>query len=59
VRPLWSTIVTDSMSGRRTPFSSNTCSIATSAARRFSVSVTVSGISRSTPPSMRPRTCSA
>jgi hypothetical protein len=59
VRPLRSVIVTEIITGSRTPRSSNTSSIATSAALALRVSKMVSTSSRSTPPSMRPRTCSA
>ena len=42
VRPLRSVIVAEIRIGRRTPFSSNTSSVATSAALALSVSVIVS-----------------
>ena len=58
VRPLRSVIVTEIISGRRTPFSSNTSSIATIPAFALSVSTIVSSSSRSEPPSISPRTCS-
>ena len=58
VRPLRSVIVTDSMTGRRTPRSSKISSHATMAAFAFSVSKIVSMRSASHPPSTRPRTWS-
>ena len=58
LRPERSVIVTDAITGRRTPRASNACSIANSAALPFSVSKIVSTSSRSTPPSSRPRACS-
>jgi hypothetical protein len=59
VRPLRSTTVTEIITGGRIPVSSPTSSIAISAALALSVSVIVSTSSRSAPPSIRPRTCSA
>ena len=59
VRPLRSVIVTEIISGSSLPRSSNTSCIATIAALAFSVSKIVSISSRWTPPSIRPRTCSA
>ena len=58
VRPLRSVTVTDIISGRRIPFSSNTSSIATIPALALSVSTIVSSSRRSQPPSIRPRACS-
>ena len=58
VRPLRSVTVTEIINGRRTPFSSNTSSIATMAAFALRVSTIVSSNNRSHPPSMSPRTCS-
>ena len=57
VRPLRSVIVAEIINGRRTPFSSNTSSIATIPALTFRVSTIVSKSRRSEPPSMRPRIC--
>ncbi len=59
VRPLRSVIVTEIITGGRTPVSSPTSSIATRAALALRASMIVSTSSRSTPPSTRPRTCSA
>ena len=59
VRPLWSVIVTEIISGSSVPSSRCTSSIAISAALQLSVSKIVSHRSRSTPPSISPRTCSA
>ena len=58
VRPLWSTMVTESMRGTRRAPSSKRRSMACRAALAFKVSKTVSTSSRSTPPSRRPRACS-
>ena len=58
LRPDRSVIVTDAITGRRKPRSSNARSIANSAALPFSVSKTVSTSSRSTPPSSSPSACS-
>jgi hypothetical protein len=52
-------IVTESMRGTDVPRSAKTSSTATRAALPTSVSKTVSTRRRSTPPSRRPRTCSA
>ena len=59
VRPLRSVIVSERMTGRRRPISAKTRSIATIAAFMLSVSKLVSGSRMSTPPSIRPRVCSA
>ena len=50
-------MVTEIMTGRRSPFSSKTFSIATMPALATSVSKIVSRRMMSEPPSMRPRTC--
>jgi hypothetical protein len=57
VRPLRSVMVTEIISGRRTPSSANAFSTATMPALAFSVSTIVSSSSRSQPPSIRPRVC--
>ncbi len=54
VRPDWSVIVPEIITGSRCPLASNTLSIAKSAALAFSVSKIVSTRRRSTPPSTRP-----
>ena len=59
VRPLRSVIVTDSIRGSSLPCSSNTCRTAPIAALALSVSKIVSTSSRSHPPSIRARACSA
>ena len=59
VRPLRSVIVTEITSGSVTPCSSNSSWMATRAALAFGVSKIVSMTMRSTPPSIRPRACSA
>ena len=58
VRPLWSVMVNDSITGSRWPSESNTVSSANNAARELSESNTVSTSSTSTPPSTRPLACS-
>ena len=58
VRPLMSTSVPLTMTGMRKPLSSKKESMANSAALAFSVSKMVSTSSRSTPPAIRPSTCS-
>ena len=58
VRPERSVIVPEMMTGKPEPSSSNTSSIAKSAALAFSVSKIVSTSRRSAPPSTRPRACS-
>ena len=59
VRPERSVIVPEIISGRRTPFSAKTSSIATTAALALSVSKIVSIRIRSAPPSISPRAASA
>jgi hypothetical protein len=59
VRPLRSVMVPDTSSGVARPRRSRTSRMAKSAALAFSVSKTVSTISRSAPPSRRPSACSA
>ena len=59
VRPLRSVIVTEIITGGRVPVSSATCSMATMAALALRASMMVSTSSRSTPPCVKPRTCSA
>ena len=59
VRPLRSVTVTEIITGRRVPVASATSSMAKSAALAPRPSMIVSTSSRSAPPSMRPRTCSA
>ena len=58
VRPLWSVMVNDSITGSRWPSESNNDSSANNAARELSESNTVSTSSRSTPPSIKPLACS-
>jgi hypothetical protein len=58
VRPLRSVTVTEIITGRRTPRSAKTSSIATRPAFAFRVSTIVSSSSRSQPPSIRACTCS-
>ena len=59
VRPLRSVMVTESIRGSSLPRSSNTSRTATIAALALSVSKIVSISSRSQPPSISPRACSA
>ena len=58
VRPEASVIVTDTITGKRSPRSRNTSSIANKAALRLSVSKVVSGNRMSTPPSINVSVCS-
>ena len=58
LRPLMSTAVNDAITGTRAPISSNTVSMAYSAALALSVSKTVSTSRISAPPSSSPRACS-
>ena len=58
LRPERSVIVTDAITGRRTPRTSNARSIAARAAFAFSVSKAVSTRRMSAPPSSRPSACS-
>ena len=57
VRPAWSVIVTDAITGTSTPCSSKYRAMANRQALRFSVSNVVSGNSMSTPPSINAATC--
>ena len=57
VRPLRSTMVTETITGTRLPLDSKYSSMAKSAALALSVSKTVSSSSRSAPPSTRARAC--
>ena len=58
VRPLWSVIVNESITGSRRPSESNSVSSANNAARELSESNTVSTSNTSAPPSTRPLACS-
>ena len=59
VRPDRSVIVPEIITGNRMAFSSNTCSVAKTAALALSVSKIVSIRMMSAPPSISPRSCSA
>ena len=58
VRPLWSVMVNDNITGNRWPSESHNDSSANNAAREFSESKTVSTKSTSAPPSTKPLACS-